>query len=246
MATTTGITPCASDYYLSKEGAAHYKRKYARLGKRISHRKECSILRRLLRKAGKARTILDIPCGTGRFFPVISAFAQEVHMADMSPQMLEVGREVSGNKAAAYQIKNVFDLDALSADGIVSARLMQHLHDEALQLKYFEALAQAASKWIIVTFRDSQAPHTIFRRLMRRIKGKDDLAAMSTRRVRGIMKGHGFNLIESLAVSGFFSGHKFALFVRAGQCCPPPPIAHGFCLLNTPAQAILMISQSGV
>ena len=217
MVAQSGLTDSAAQYYLTKSGARHYDEKYRRLGKRITHRRECRILEYLLKKAGPVDTVLDIPCGTGRLGAVVSKFTRKLHLADLSPHMLEIAALANKSSPAECSVQNVFNLrsDGVRADGILSVRLLHHLHDESQQRQYLEALAGTASKWLILTFLDSRAPKTIFRTAMRRWRGKGTLATHSIGQLSGIMHELGFDLVASKSISRFFSGHRYALFVRA-------------------------------
>ena len=217
MDSESGLSSSAADYYLTKRGAQHYDHKYRRLSKRIAHRRECRILEHLLTKAGPVDTVLDIPCGTGRFGSVVSKFTRNLHLADLSPHMLQIAAEANKNTTVACSVCNVFDLrsNGVRADGILSVRLLHHLHDETQQRQYLEALAGAASKWLIFTFLDAHAPKTIFRTMTRKWRGKGTLATHSIRQLTTIMRTLGFTLVASKPVSPFFSGHRFALFARA-------------------------------
>ena len=211
-----GVKPGLAKRYLSESGSAHYLHKYRRPRKRLAHRTESRILRRLLRQVGRSKSLFDVPCGTGRFFPVLRKQADEVHLGDYSPQMLRIAREITRGEAASYSTLNLMHArdNGWHMEGVVSIRLMHHLYGRAARETYLDALAHIAERWIILSFRDALAPNTILRRLKRRIAGKADLCAQRLSAIRHAMARRGFRLVRAASLSALFSGHRYALFVR--------------------------------
>lgn len=80
-----------SDHY-APERARHYQEHHAKNARtRLTTWRERQVLYRALRDAGSPRTALDLPCGTGRFWPAFAAAGVE-HLiaADGSAGMLDV------------------------------------------------------------------------------------------------------------------------------------------------------------
>jgi len=210
-----GMSNRRLDHYRSSEGSRHHRDKYRGWGKFFTHRAECAILHRLLARAGRSEEILDAPCGAGRFLPVTAQFTDKVCLADLSPQMLDVAREQFGDRAFSYTSLDLRDLpeSCPTYEGVVSLRLTHHIYDEDVLEAYFANLSRLARRWIIVTFRDAHAPRTVVRRTIRSLSGRG-LPAQTLDRVAASMATHGLYLAGDGHVSRWFSGHRYALFIR--------------------------------
>jgi SAM-dependent methyltransferase len=216
LKSAAGIRPGLAARYLSHDGCRKYQDKYRRWNKRLSHRRECAVLERLLRRARRAHSILDAPCGPGRFFDVLQRHADEVHLGDMSPAMLTAALRNTSNRAAGYHRLNLVDTapPARRFDGVVSVRLMHHLYSPDDRATYLDTLARLAERWLILTFRDARAPRTITRQLRRCFTGDDFLAGLTVRDLKAEMSARGFRLAATEHLSAILSGHRYALFER--------------------------------
>lgn len=217
MDTPEGLNTKRLAQFLRTGFGKHYMKRYRSPGKQLSHQMETWILHRLLKRVGRSHDILDAPCGPGRFFPVLSQYADAVHLADISPDMLATARERTQNQAASYNIVNLVNLDANAVyEGVVSLRLIHHLHDKQAQEMYLQNLAHIASRWIIVTFCDSSSFRVIFRQLKRRLLHRPEMRTKSLSDIRKAMEANGFHLVKSHLLRPF-SGHRYALFERGAQ-----------------------------
>lgn len=203
-------------HYRSAEGSRYHFDKYKRWNKVLVHRVECAILHRLLRRTGRSHEILDAPCGPGRFVNVITQYADQVCLGDISPYMLDIAREQSLDRAASYRCIDLRNLgpDSGTYEGVVSLRLTHHLYAVKVLEEYLRNLSRLARRWVIVTFRDARTPRTIWRRGVRRMRGKDQLPAQTIDEISTAMRAHGFHLVATAQVSRWFSGHRYALYVR--------------------------------
>lgn len=204
-------------HYRSVVGSQYHCDKYKRWNKVLAHRVECRILRQMLRRTGHSQEILDAPCGTGRFLPVVALYADRLCLGDISPCMLDVARHQAHDGAVSFA---QIDLRSVASgnrtfEGVLSIRLTHHIYEERVLDDYFLSLSRLARRWVILTFRDAHAPRTISRRWMRRILSKDHLPAQTLDEISEAMGAHGFRLITSAHVSRWFSGHRYALFVRS-------------------------------
>ncbi|MCZ6711323.1 MAG: class I SAM-dependent methyltransferase [Gammaproteobacteria bacterium] len=99
---------------------------------RLTTRRERSLLARALRAAGTPQVVLDLPCGTGRFWPAVAASgAQRLIAGDNSAGMLEVaGRNALGPGFPEQLINTslfAIDLADDSVDFVACMRFFQHL-----------------------------------------------------------------------------------------------------------------------
>ena len=203
-------------HYCSAKGSRYHYDKYKRWNKVLVHRFECAIIDRLLQRTGHSQEILDAPCGPGRFFDVLSRYTDRVCLGDISPHMLGIAREQFRDRAAGYTCIDLRNIGAASStfEGVVSTRLTHHLYDPQVLEAYLLNLSRLARRWVIVTFRDAYTPRTIWRRWVRRMRGKNDLPAQTIEEMSTVLRAHGLHLAASEHVSRWFSGHRYALYVR--------------------------------
>jgi ubiquinone/menaquinone biosynthesis C-methylase UbiE len=140
------------------EHSQEYFKKHDR--KRLSDRIEHRMAQRALRLAGNPASILDIPCGTGRFWSMLAEDPRrELLAADYSPAMLEIA-----GKVREPEIVRRFRLLQCSAfaitqpdssvDCIFSIRLMHHIGESAnrvAMLKEFHRVTRdsaVVSLWV--------------------------------------------------------------------------------------------------
>jgi ubiquinone/menaquinone biosynthesis C-methylase UbiE len=139
----------------------HYHEKHRRtLGRRLSNWREQQMAGQALALAGNPAVVLDLPCGTGRFWPLLASNAQRTILAaDNSESMLAVAREVNPPELVA-RVKlfqsSAFDiqLDDNSVDQVFCMRLLHHItqrQDRLALLKEFHRVTRetvAISLWV--------------------------------------------------------------------------------------------------
>ncbi|HDS15720.1 MAG TPA: class I SAM-dependent methyltransferase [Proteobacteria bacterium] len=111
----------------------YYQKHHESWMRRISNRREQALARKALQLIGDPATILDLPCGAGRFWPLLAENQQRrIIAADSSPAMLEVASEtcpaelitqIEQLHTSAYGI----ELEEASVDAIFSMRLLHHI-----------------------------------------------------------------------------------------------------------------------
>jgi SAM-dependent methyltransferase len=118
--------------------------------------REQSILGHALRDAGYPGTVLDLPCGTGRFWPVFkSNRVEDLIAADVSPGMLEVaGRsKISPSLPSKLVETSAFDI-ALPDDAVelcASMRFFHHLSESSDRKRALTELARVSKKHIVIS-----------------------------------------------------------------------------------------------
>jgi SAM-dependent methyltransferase len=135
------------------------------LARRLSHRRDEQLARYALKLAGDPRNVLDLPCGAGRFWPVLLENQDRTLLAaDNSPEMLEVAananpaarqRGVGLLRTSAFAI----DLPDLSTDCIFCMRLLHHIgkpEDRLAILREFNRVSRdtaIVSLWVDGNFK---------------------------------------------------------------------------------------------
>lgn len=134
--------------------------KYASsLGGTATHKREVRSIFGLLEGTPQAASLLDLPCGTGRLLPELSAQGFRVTAADSSPHMVELARQHTarsglGEEATKFRVASVlgtgFGDDEF--DAVVCNRLFHHFREPALRVQALAELRRICRGPIVVSF----------------------------------------------------------------------------------------------
>ncbi|VVN07048.1 hypothetical protein PS634_03621 [Pseudomonas fluorescens] len=127
-----------SEKYNQDDTEQSFLNPHTRLARRISHLRDEHMVRKALKRAGEPGLVLDIPCGAGRFWPLLAEKKSRIIIgADQSADILstacrlqdpEIVRRVKPLQTSALNIS----LPNSSVDTIFSMRTL-HQTDEAEQ-----------------------------------------------------------------------------------------------------------------
>lgn len=130
--------PQTPELEFSKKYTLEHSQQYAEKheatpARKFSDWREQSIARSSLKLAGNPKKVLDLPCGTGRFWPLLAEQKNRViFAADNSEYMLEVARQVRApevvERIKSFQT-SAFDIDLPdeAVDCIFCMRLLHHI-----------------------------------------------------------------------------------------------------------------------
>ena len=146
--------------YTLKHSRNYHEKHRRTIGRRLSNWREQQMAAQALALAGKPAVILDLPCGTGRFWPLLSrATQQTILAADNSDAMLDVAREVTPpsllERITLFQ-SSAFDiqLEDNRVDHVFCMRLLHHItrsEDRLAILREFHRVTRhtvALSLWV--------------------------------------------------------------------------------------------------
>lgn len=139
------------DRYGSPAGAAAYRGKY-RGGwtRRLTDLRERALIRWALRRLGGAASVLDVPCGAGRFAPLWREAGARAVLADLSPAMLEEARAQALPLVRAGADGLPFRDGAFDVVAVV--RLLHHVAGRGERVAVFREAARVARRGVIVSF----------------------------------------------------------------------------------------------
>jgi SAM-dependent methyltransferase len=125
--------------------------------KKLSDRMEHRMAERALALAGNPASVLDLPCGTGRFWSMLAQDPKrKLLAADYSAAMLDVARKVRGpaltNRFSLLQC-SAFEitLPDNSVDCIFSIRLMHHIRESAHRIALLREFRRVTRDSVIVS-----------------------------------------------------------------------------------------------
>lgn len=121
-----------SDHYSLQRAERYHQHHRDRLRTRATSWREQQCLRRALTDAGAPGSLLDLPCGTGRFWhAAVQAGVQTLIAADGSPGMLEVASASRVNETVPARLLETsafaIDLPDNSVDAVACLRFYHHL-----------------------------------------------------------------------------------------------------------------------
>lgn len=115
---------------------------------------EKDFARSLFNRVGRDASVLDVPCGSGRFLDIFQNVSR-LEMRDVSEHMVGVAAE----KAASLDHVNVkvgditaLDLPDAWADLTFTMRLFHHMPHDELRGRVFVELARVSRRYVAVTF----------------------------------------------------------------------------------------------
>ena len=127
------------------------------LARQLSHKRDEQLARGALALAGEPVLVLDLPCGAGRFWPLLSEKPNRVIIgADNSESMLkvatvaqpaEVVKRVRPLHTSAFDI----DLPDNAVDSIFCMRLMHHIGDPAHRLAILKEFQRVTRDSVIIS-----------------------------------------------------------------------------------------------
>lgn len=130
---TSGVNLPFSGKYSREHSLKYYQKHQEDVFRRLSNWRDMQLARKALRIAGEPKLVLDLPCGAGRFWPLLAEQPERVIIgADNSTDMLAVARSVQPPEVvervntlqtSAFAI----DLPDASVDSVFCMRLIHHI-----------------------------------------------------------------------------------------------------------------------
>lgn len=126
-----------SNKYDQQHAQQYFEKHNDGFWRKLSNWRDQEIARKALHIAGNPKSVLDTPCGTGRFWDVLAEDEnREIHASDYNQSMIDVGMlhrpQLITKRINAFQA-SAFDLPVTNqfVDNIFCMRFMHHLGDAA-------------------------------------------------------------------------------------------------------------------
>ena len=132
---------------------------------------ERQFAQRLVDRIGQSGTVIDVPCGDGRFSPIFGQ-ANLVASVDYNLDMVLATQKKHGDLVRGRQVNA--DIAALpfapgSVDLVFSMRLLHHIPDSQIRIAILTELTRVSRNWVAVSFYRKEC----WRHLRKRALGKD-------------------------------------------------------------------------
>ncbi len=194
-------------FYQDKLVAADYDaHRFKSRRRAVRNQAKWEAIQSALKLAQPIKTILDIPCGTGRFTPSLASQGYEVIGADISVPMMseaiKLGSEENLHGYVQADAENLPFPDK-SLDCIMSIRFMHHI-DSATRVRILRDMARVSRGSVIIDYRHRYS----FRYRMRTLKLKLGLTKRVLPRVSHAelnqeFTAAGINIVEVIPVGKF-------------------------------------------
>src|SRR4051812_33335739 len=150
------------DFYRSAQVAEDYDfHRFSTPERQKRNARKWAAIRKALSRSSGVRTVLDLPCGTGRFTGALAREGYQVVGSDISLEMLikaatvEVGtRADSSGGVRGYVQANAEHLPLRndSLDCVVCIRFMMHV-DPATRVRMLREFRRVSRRWVVVDYR---------------------------------------------------------------------------------------------
>jgi SAM-dependent methyltransferase len=211
--------------YNSPEGATDYTKKFQRhWTERVNNWNEQRLLQRLLRSVSIGRLdrwALDLPCGYGRLYYILRDLGAWVVEGDWSFHLLGAARLFHADEPNSPPLAGYVRATALNLPfrdrtfGVVlSVRLCHHIREHQERLQYLREVMRVSRKWLVFTYFDTASIKNRTHELRRRFNRKRSKWTLTSREVEEVSRSAGFEVVQSIWMSRFFSGHRYVLLRR--------------------------------
>lgn len=143
--------------YRDKHARAYYHKHTDGFWRKLSNWREIRIARKALKLAGNPRTILDLPSGTGRFWPMLTEDdARKLYAADSSQSMLDVALEKHPqpeSRCIETFLASAFDIPRPDnfVECLFSMRLLHHVGEREHRMKILPEFHRVTSATVVVS-----------------------------------------------------------------------------------------------
>jgi len=147
--------------FSKKYDAGHAENYYFKHKQGLRHRlttwREMALARKALEIAGNPRTILDLPCGAGRFWPMLAEDPERVlFAADNSQDMVATANRLQDKEIAdrfkCFQTSAfAIDMPDLNVDNIFCMRLLHHITEASDRLAILKEFYRVTRDTVCIT-----------------------------------------------------------------------------------------------
>jgi len=146
-----------SDKYDRQHSELYLKKHKDGLSRRLSNWRDYKLAEKAIKIAGDPQTLLDLPCGAGRFWPLLSENKnRKIYAADNSQHMIDVALTSQPSditsRITAFQT-SAFDIDMpdQSVDSIFCMRLIHHVAEPQHRLEILKEFHRVSRDTLILS-----------------------------------------------------------------------------------------------
>lgn len=146
-----------SEKYDQTHAKAYFDKHQDGLSRRLSNWRDQSVARKALKLAGNPQSVLDLPCGTGRFWSLLAENPnRKIIACDYSQDMIDIGmrfrepeitQRITAFQSSAFEL----DLEDEAVDNVFCIRLIHHVGESADRLKLLKELHRVTRDTVIIS-----------------------------------------------------------------------------------------------
>jgi len=213
------------EFYRSAQVAEDYDfHRFSTPERQKRNARKWAAIRKALAATSGVRTILDLPCGTGRFTGALARDGYEVVGSDISLEMLQKAATLDAGKKADGQSTVIhgfvqanaehLPLRSDSLDCVVCIRFMMHV-DPATRVRMLREFRRVSRRWAVVDYRHKYT----FRYLLSHTFGKlglgrTPLSRVSRQDLEQEFRDAGFVIREVVRVSAPLLSDKWVVLAE--------------------------------
>jgi ubiquinone/menaquinone biosynthesis C-methylase UbiE len=198
-----------------------YRRtRYKGKDQKIINKREHMILEKIFGSIEeKSISVLDVPCGYGRFSNLLLKRSLSLTSADISFPMVLTAREysLSANFHHYFLVGDIrhLPLKEKSFDYIVTVRLFQHIPQSSIRRQILKELHRVAKRIVIVSFYRYNLLHRVEGWVRCRIKSvKNEISMLSLGDFVKELNFVGFKVLNLFPVIRYFHAHNIVLLEK--------------------------------
>ncbi len=198
-----------------------YKRtRYKGIDQKVVNKRERKILEKIFESIEeKSISILDVPCGYGRFSELLLKKSLNLTSADVSFPMVLTTRKYSSptNSLHHFLVGDIkhLPLKDNSFDCIVTIRLFQHILHSSARFQILKELHRVAKKIVILSFYRYNLLHSVERWMRCRIKNVNKkISMLPLGAFEKELSSIGFKGLKLFPVMRYFHAHNIVLLQK--------------------------------
>ncbi len=158
-----------------EEAKVYEEKRFGRLYKtRKVNRFEKTFAKNMYEMVGREAIIVDVPCGSGRFFEIFSK-ARKLIMVDYSENMLNAAKEKFEIGENAQMLRGEISnlpLEDDVAELCFCMRLFHHMKTDEIRLNALKELARISNKYVALSFYNKNCLRYYWRKMLgKKIRG---------------------------------------------------------------------------
>ena len=197
------------DFYRSSQVAEDYDfHRFSSPERQKRNARKWAAIRAALREATGVRTILDLPCGTGRFTGALAREGYEIIGSDISLEMLHKAAAQESQNGPQLSIRGYVQANAEALplrndalDCVVSIRFMMHV-DPVTRVRMLREFGRVSRRWVIVDYRHCYTFRYVLTHTLGRLGlGRTPLSRVSRKELDQEFAAAGFAIRKVIRVS---------------------------------------------
>jgi ubiquinone/menaquinone biosynthesis C-methylase UbiE len=200
-------------------GAKDYQqRRYRSVDQALVNWREQRIIEALLTSCQlRGGSLLDVPCGYGRFTPLFARLGIMAMGADVRRAMVCLARENQPGPEMSHWLQaNIFALPFAdnAFDCVLSIRLLHHYYSDAERIRIVRELARVSRRFVVLSVYHATPLHTLVRS-WRRMRSR--LSMLTTAEFQELIQASGLHLWRQRALCRWCHAQTFVVLRKSAS-----------------------------